>query len=146
LKQGNPGVSSQIFSTYHLALVGPPLIATSIFCFGFVLAHNHAVAQFGSTASSKPATSAIQPPSGLPLIAQPELSILPAITSTSGNQDARSSDTNDPEDQVTPQLPSVASNQIQNADQKRESAPNNDNLPSQALLQQLNSTIKNTTH
>lgn len=126
MEQGNASISSQIFSSYHLALVGPPLIIVSLFCFGLVLMRQHAVAQFGTTPRpSKPAPSVIQPPSGLPLITEPYLPVLPPVSS---------SQSNDPEDQVTPQLPGVASSQLQQADQRRESAPGNDNASLQTLL------------
>lgn len=137
MKQDSASIKSQMFNSYHLALIGPPLIAIAVFCFGFVWAHQRAIAHISSAPPAKSAPSAIQPPSGLLLITQQDLGTLPPVVSSSGAQ------LSDPEDQVTPQLPAVASTNIQKADQRRQSAPDDtpNSLAPQLLLRELNSTI-----
>lgn len=119
LKQGSAPVSSQIFSTYHLTLIGPPLIFISIFCFGFVMAHpyQHTAAQLSSATHPKPAPPAIKPPSGLLLSPAPEIS---SLSLGSPDDDISA----DPETTgLPPQASSIAGTALQSADQRKDSGP-----------------------
>lgn len=139
MKQAKSGIASQIFSPYHIALTGPPLVIIALFCFGLVLMRQHAVAQLGTTSNSKPA-SATQPPSGLNFSPVQKLSPL-----SIGQSDDSSAE---PDVTLPSEASPEASKALQSADQKHDSASDSSesgtaisspDLPTQALLQQHNS-------
>lgn len=130
MKKGKNSFASQIFSSYHLAIIAPSLIVISIFCFGFVLANHRAEARLGASAHAKPAPSAIKPSGELPLSTKTQLSQLPVAQADGASSDSQQT--------ATPQSQNPGGgNQLQKAAQHHGTSSAAGNSSSNSEIQQL---------